>query len=156
MKMVSEITQSQLSFIEMQVRGDDDYSSRAANSVRVTTHLFLFTQPPKLTASKQTYINLPLYIAVYAGNPEISIPIGQASYNSSRSNITEQYPMSINIQAAAGYNYVLFNLVEKLTDKGTLNKTLTRKLAFWGEGVEQTWGSGMLGTERNLREGFPF
>jgi hypothetical protein len=64
--------------------------------------------------------------------------------------------MSVNIQAAAGCDYVLFDLVEKLAGVGILNTTLTGKLAFWGEGVEQTMGSGMLGTEKNLREGFPF
>jgi len=46
--------------------------------------------------------------------------------------------MSVNIQAAAGCDYVLFDLVEKLADAGILNTTLTGKLAFWGEGVEQT------------------
>lgn len=103
-----------------------------------------------------TYLYLPLYIAAYAGNPEISIPIGQASYNSSRSNITELYPMSVNIQAAAGCDYVLFDLVETLADAGILNTTLTGKVAFWGKGVEETLGSGMLGTAKNLMEGFPF
>jgi hypothetical protein len=64
--------------------------------------------------------------------------------------------MSVNIQAAAGCDYVLFDLVEKLTNVEILNTTLKGKLAFWGEGVEQTLGSGVLGIEKNLREGFPF
>jgi hypothetical protein len=64
--------------------------------------------------------------------------------------------MSVNIQAAAGCDYVLFDLVEKLTNVEILNTTLKGKLAFWGEGVEQTLGSGVLGIEKNLREGFHF
>jgi hypothetical protein len=38
--------------------------------------------------------------------------------------------MSVNVQAAAGCDYVLFDLVENLADVGILNRTLTGKLAF--------------------------
>lgn len=65
-------------------------------------------------------------------------------------------PMSVNIHAASGCDYVLFGMAEKLTDVGILNTALTGKLAFWGDWVEQTLGSGMLGTEKNFREGFSF
>lgn len=50
----------------------------------------------------------------------------------------------------------MFDLVEKLADAGILNSTLTGKVAFWGKGDEETLGSGMLGTAKNLKEGFPF
>jgi hypothetical protein len=81
------------------------YSNTAAHYYRTLIHdpftlpsllIFLFQRIKLTTINRLIYLSL--YIVAYAGNPEISIPIGQASYNSSRSNITEQYLMSVNIQ----------------------------------------------------------
>ena len=51
---------------------------------------------------------------------------------------------------------MLFDRVEKLAGVGNLNATLTERLAFGGERVKQTLESGMLSTEKFLREGFLF
>lgn len=53
-------------------------------------------------------------------------------------------------------DYVLFNLVERLADRGVLNAMLTRKVAFWGSGVEETLFKSTLRRPESLMEGFPF
>jgi hypothetical protein len=76
MKMVSEITQSQLSFIEMQVRGDDDYSSRAANSIAVQRTSFaddtaLSQQASQASFSNHTFANMLNMRPVFNGPKRI-------------------------------------------------------------------------------------
>jgi len=78
---------------------------------------------------------------------------------SGRRNISpaaELYPLTAQIQAVAMCDYVLFNLVERLADRGVLNAMLTRKVAFWGPGVEETLFKSTLRRPESLMEGFPF
>ncbi|GAA5908833.1 hypothetical protein JCM6882_005463 [Rhodosporidiobolus microsporus] len=72
----------------------------------------------------------PVYHAIYAEEPEITIPIGQVPYNSTVSGVTEYLPVTVNINAARGCDYMLFDLAEKLHDAGIIGTVKTGSYTF--------------------------
>ncbi|GAA5952901.1 hypothetical protein JCM10213_007606 [Rhodosporidiobolus nylandii] len=72
----------------------------------------------------------PVYQAIYADEPEITIPIGQVPYNSTVSGHKEFLPVTVNIHAARGCDYMLYDLAEHLTSAGLISTVKTGSLAF--------------------------
>jgi len=63
--------------------------------------------------------------------PEVVIPIGQVPYTSVITQTTKYLPVSISIQAAAGCDFVLYDLVAALADAGIIkNPTPGTSKAF--------------------------
>lgn len=54
------------------------------------------------------------YPAQMAGIPQLVIPIGQVPYQSTISNHTEYLPISVSLYAAAGCDYMLWDLAAAL------------------------------------------
>ncbi|GAA5975536.1 hypothetical protein JCM10908_005194 [Rhodotorula pacifica] len=72
----------------------------------------------------------PQTTCIYADSPEITIPIGQVPYNSTVDGVTEYLPVTVNINAAAGCDYMLFSLAESLHDAGIISEVKTGRTAF--------------------------
>ncbi|KAE8135908.1 amidase signature domain-containing protein [Aspergillus pseudotamarii] len=64
------------------------------------------------------------------GCADFTIPLGQVPYHSPVSNVTEQFPVSINMIVRRGCDFVLFNMVEKLAQAGVIRTVKTGKQAF--------------------------
>ncbi|KAF8315677.1 amidase signature enzyme [Clavulina sp. PMI_390] len=62
-----------------------------------------------------------LYYSVFSGSPEAVVPIGQVPFNSTISNHTEYSPVTIDILARPGCDYVLLDLIAALADAGLLD-----------------------------------
>lgn len=52
--------------------------------------------------------------------PEVVIPIGEVPYFSKLTHNTKYLPVSISIQAAAGCDFVLYDLIIALADAGII------------------------------------
>jgi Asp-tRNA(Asn)/Glu-tRNA(Gln) amidotransferase A subunit family amidase len=61
-------------------------------------------------------------ISQLAGVPEVVIPIGEVNYTSRVTNTTKWLPVSISINAAAGCDLMLFDLVAALAEEGIIPK----------------------------------
>ncbi|KAI4143390.1 MAG: hypothetical protein L6R39_004584 [Caloplaca ligustica] len=72
-------------------------------------------------------------ISVFAEVPDVVVPIGQASYNSTITGHVEVLPVTVDILAAKGCDGMLFNLVEDLTAAGILKATQTGRTIAGGE-----------------------
>ncbi|CRG91694.1 Glutamyl-tRNA(Gln) amidotransferase subunit A, mitochondrial [Talaromyces islandicus] len=65
-------------------------------------------------------------ISQLAGVPEVVIPLGQVNYTSRVTHTTKQLPVSVSINAAAGCDLMLYDLVEVLANKSIIpSKVLT-------------------------------
>ncbi|GAA5849375.1 hypothetical protein JCM8547_006530 [Rhodosporidiobolus lusitaniae] len=71
-----------------------------------------------------------LYYSVFSGAPEVVVPIGQVPYNSTLSGIVEYSPVTVDILARPGCDYVLLDLVAQLADAGLLQEVKTGRTAF--------------------------
>lgn len=61
--------------------------------------------------------NVPLggaYPAQFAGVPQFVVPVGQVPYRSTITNVTEYLPVTISMYAAAGCDYVLWDIAAAL------------------------------------------
>lgn len=54
------------------------------------------------------------YVAQMSGVPQLVVPIGQVPYKSTITNHTEYLPISISLYAAAGCDYMLWDLAAAL------------------------------------------
>ena len=59
-------------------------------------------------------------ISQLAGVPEVVIPLGEVNYTSRVTNTTKWLPVAVSINAAAGCDLMLFDLVEKLAEEGVI------------------------------------
>lgn len=106
-----------------------DAGSRGLPSYRVED---LNTQP----GASSLYIEVPgpqqapVRLAPLTDSPEISLPIGQSSYQSVISMQKEPLPVVIDLMAAPGCDGVLLDLVEILQDKGLLQTVKAGRTAF--------------------------
>ncbi|GAA5890100.1 hypothetical protein JCM6882_009226 [Rhodosporidiobolus microsporus] len=71
-----------------------------------------------------------LYYSVFSGAPEVVIPIGQVPYNSTISGVVEYSPVTIDVLARPGCDYVLLDLVAQLADAGLVKEVKTGRTAF--------------------------
>ncbi|OCB84568.1 amidase signature enzyme [Sanghuangporus baumii] len=69
-------------------------------------------------------------VAVHGRTPDIVIPLGQVSYNSTISGISEILPVSISLVARRGCDFMLLDLVGKLADAGVIIKVKAGRTAF--------------------------
>jgi Asp-tRNA(Asn)/Glu-tRNA(Gln) amidotransferase A subunit family amidase len=59
-------------------------------------------------------------ISQLGGVPEVVLPIGQVNYTSRVSGTTKWLPVAVSVNAAAGCDLMLFDLVEKLAGSGVI------------------------------------
>ncbi|KAA8642558.1 hypothetical protein EYZ11_009983 [Aspergillus tanneri] len=64
-------------------------------------------------------------IAVFAGSPEVVVPVGESPYKSTISLQTEYLPVTVALQMARGCDHVLADLVAGLGKKGILRPVET-------------------------------
>ncbi|KAI9637823.1 amidase signature domain-containing protein [Dioszegia hungarica] len=69
-------------------------------------------------------------VSPLSGCVDITIPIGQAAYNSSVSLITEYHPVTISLIARAGCDFMLLNMVDELADAGLIKTVKTGRTAY--------------------------
>lgn len=72
----------------------------------------------------------PCMISPLMSTPQIDIPIGQAPYQSVITLQTEQLPIVIDLMASQGCDYMLYDLVAKLQEKGIVQTVKTGRVAF--------------------------
>ncbi|KAI4257713.1 MAG: hypothetical protein LQ352_001553 [Teloschistes flavicans] len=72
-------------------------------------------------------------ISVFSEVPDVVVPIGQASYQSTITNHTEVLPVTVDFLAAKGCDGMLFNLILELTAAGILNVSQTGQTIAGGE-----------------------
>ncbi|KAL5527170.1 hypothetical protein ACEPAG_5961 [Sanghuangporus baumii] len=101
--------------------------------------IYLYPQSSGTYSSRETYFlgpsGLPIgfsdsHVAVFGRSPDIVIPLGQVSYNSTISGITEFLPVSISLVARRGCDFMLLDLVGKLADAGIISKVKAGRTAF--------------------------
>lgn len=66
----------------------------------------------------------------YAGTPEIVVPIGQVQYWSAYTRRVEWQPVTVALGVSKGCDAVLFEIVERLSEKGLLKETLPGRVAY--------------------------
>ena len=66
----------------------------------------------------------------YAGAPEIVVPIGQVHYWSAYTQRLEWQPVTVALGVAKGCDLVLFELVDRLAEKGLLKEVLPGVVAY--------------------------
>ncbi|EAW11674.1 amidase family protein [Aspergillus clavatus NRRL 1] len=64
------------------------------------------------------------------GCVDFTIPLGQVEYQSPITRVREQWPVTINIIARRGCDFMLFNLVKKLAEEGVLRTVKTGRTPF--------------------------
>ncbi|EXF81473.1 hypothetical protein CFIO01_07716 [Colletotrichum fioriniae PJ7] len=69
-------------------------------------------------------------LASYFGSADFTIPIGQVPYYSNVTYREEMMPVTVNMVARRGCDFVLFNLVEELTKLGVLGPVTTGSRTF--------------------------
>ncbi|KAK1658884.1 amidase signature domain-containing protein [Colletotrichum godetiae] len=69
-------------------------------------------------------------LASYFGSADFTIPIGQVPYYSNITYREEMMPVTINMVARRGCDFVLFNLVEELAKQGVLGPVATGSRTF--------------------------
>ncbi|KAL3479099.1 amidase signature domain-containing protein [Aspergillus californicus] len=60
-------------------------------------------------------------IAVFAGTPDLIVPIGEIPFNSTKSGKTEYLPVTMSLGAARGCDLMLANVIKELEDVGILS-----------------------------------
>jgi hypothetical protein len=85
--------------------------------------------------------------ANYAQLPEIVVPIGQIQYWSPSTLKMEWWPMSVAFAAAKGCDLVLFELVDKLREKGLIKAVLRGRSRIRFDGLELVGGRAGDGDE---------
>lgn len=58
------------------------------------------------------------------------MPIGQVPYESTITNHTEYLPISVSFSAAAGCDYLLWDMAVKLQDAGVISSVQAGPLAY--------------------------
>ncbi|KAF4337258.1 indole-3-acetamide hydrolase [Fusarium beomiforme] len=71
-------------------------------------------------------------VSSYFGDVDITIPIGQVTYQSNVTFQDEMMPVTVNLVAKRGCDFVLFNFISKLVSKGVLSSVQAGKQAFQG------------------------
>ncbi|KAJ9425885.1 hypothetical protein FOXG_02586 [Fusarium oxysporum f. sp. lycopersici 4287] len=69
-------------------------------------------------------------VSSYFGDVDITVPIGQITYQSNLTFQEEVMPVTVNMVAKRGCDFVLFNLINKLVSEGVLSSVNTGKQAF--------------------------
>ncbi|GFF89469.1 amidase 1 [Aspergillus udagawae] len=69
-------------------------------------------------------------ICTMFGCVDFTIPLGQVDYYSPVTMVTEQWPVTINIIARRGCDFMLFNMIKKLAEEGVLRSVKTGRTAF--------------------------
>ncbi|RLM00329.1 hypothetical protein CFD26_107906 [Aspergillus turcosus] len=69
-------------------------------------------------------------ICTLFGCVDFTIPLGQVDYYSPVTMVTEQWPVTINIIARRGCDFMLFNMIKKLAEEGVLRSVKTGRTAF--------------------------
>ncbi|KAF7177902.1 hypothetical protein CNMCM7691_006378 [Aspergillus felis] len=69
-------------------------------------------------------------ICTLFGCVDFTIPLGQVDYYSPVTMVTEQWPVTINIIARRGCDFMLFNMMKKLAEEGVLRSVKTGRTAF--------------------------
>lgn len=70
------------------------------------------------------------YLGSMAGLPEVTIPIGQASYFSQVTNEWNFVPVSVQLVTRAGCDAMLMDLVKKLAELGVISTVTVGRTAF--------------------------
>ncbi|KAH6672025.1 amidase signature domain-containing protein [Halenospora varia] len=76
----------------------------------------VYLEPPQIPAGWSVQ-----NVAIFAGVPDMVLPIGQAPYYSTITNHTEYLPVAVNIVAAPGCDAVIFKIAEELQNAGIIN-----------------------------------
>ncbi|GAA5820413.1 hypothetical protein JCM11251_005615 [Rhodosporidiobolus azoricus] len=108
------------------------------SSTTCSETLFVYPQAVGTTSYRNVFPSYPrpafgyspVYHAIYAEEPEITLPIGQVPYNSTVSGVTEYLPVTININAARGCDFMLFDLAEQLHEAGITGTVKTGSYTF--------------------------
>lgn len=61
---------------------------------------------------------------------DLTIPLGQVAYESPVTMVTEQWPVSVNLIARRGCDFMLFNMIEKMAEAGIIGPVKTGREAF--------------------------
>ncbi|KAH1488333.1 hypothetical protein LV164_004194 [Aspergillus fumigatus] len=69
-------------------------------------------------------------ICTLFGCVDFTIPLGQVDYDSPVTMVTEQWPVTINIIARRGCDFMLFNMIKQLAEEGVLRSVTTGRTAF--------------------------
>ncbi|KAK2024658.1 amidase [Colletotrichum zoysiae] len=69
-------------------------------------------------------------VASYFGDVDYTVPLGQVSYFSNITYRVETMPVTVNIVAKRGCDFVLFNMINELAHRGILKTVLTGQTAF--------------------------
>ncbi|GKT49038.1 uncharacterized protein ColSpa_09219 [Colletotrichum spaethianum] len=69
-------------------------------------------------------------VSSYFGDADYTIPLGQVSYFSNVTFREEVMPVTANLVAKRGSDFVLFNMINELADRGILGTVLTGRTAF--------------------------
>ncbi|EFQ25674.1 amidase [Colletotrichum graminicola] len=69
-------------------------------------------------------------VSSYFGDVDYTIPLGQVSYFSNITYQAETMPVTVNIVAKRGCDFVLFNMVNELAHRGIVKTVLTGQTAF--------------------------
>ncbi|KAF4164372.1 hypothetical protein CNMCM6936_009308 [Aspergillus lentulus] len=69
-------------------------------------------------------------ICTLFGCVDFTIPLGQVDYYSPVTMVREQWPVTINIIARRGCDFMLFNMIKKLAEEGVLRSVKTGRMAF--------------------------
>ncbi|KZT62918.1 amidase family protein [Calocera cornea HHB12733] len=69
-------------------------------------------------------------VCSFAGCPDYTVPIGQVPYYSNVTFTTEMVPVTINVVARRGCDFMLFNLFEEMENRGMLATIKTGRTAF--------------------------
>ncbi|KAI1634585.1 amidase family protein [Biscogniauxia mediterranea] len=102
--------------------GRPSYRERELNVWPATT-AFLAVTPPGAGISGASLC--PIY-----GCADVTVPIGQVPYASNVSFRPEMVPVTVNVVARRGCDFMLWNMLERLADLGALGAVKTGRTAF--------------------------
>ncbi|KAG8624976.1 hypothetical protein KVT40_006727 [Elsinoe batatas] len=71
-------------------------------------------------------------ISVFAGGPDVVVPVGEAGYTSDVTGVQEVLPVTVDILAARGCDGMIFGLVEDLVKAGILRATVAGRSSVSG------------------------
>ncbi|KAF4550487.1 Amidase-like protein 8 [Elsinoe fawcettii] len=71
-------------------------------------------------------------ISVFAGGPDVVVPVGEAEYSSNITGTREVLPVTVDILAARGCDGMIFGLVEDLVKAGILRATVAGRSSVSG------------------------
>ncbi|KAL4907003.1 hypothetical protein BDW74DRAFT_190002 [Aspergillus multicolor] len=96
------------------------------NSVGATNYRDQYLGPP--TAPFWGFSNSN--IAVFAGVPDLVVPIGEVPYNSTKSGKTEYLPVTMSIVAARGCDLMVASMVREMEAQGVLSPVAAGTMLF--------------------------